>query len=116
MLIDTHLLGFTAYVLTTLPRTQLENAVFRIEGENASLLDVAALFGDKLQVEHVDKFPLGLLNYLHDKLENGQASTRYDAVSGKDLVGKDANHNYLWEGHQWKGIKDVLDFQVAGGN
>lgn len=72
------------------------------------MLEIAALYGDKVKVEKVDEFSIGFKNVLHDKLEAGQLDTRWDQVSGKHLTGEGANSNALWKDHKWKGIKDVL--------
>jgi hypothetical protein len=103
--------GFTAYVVTHLPASQLANKVFRIEGEHASLLDIAGYYGSKVTVEHVDAFPGDeFKTFLHSLINSGRGSVGYDNISGKELTGADAAgaSNALWPGHHWKGIKEGL--------
>jgi len=99
--------GFTAHVLTTLPPSELTNSIFRIEGEHASLAEIAAMYGDKVEVVQVDKFPHDeFRTFLHDLHGKGMASTGYDFATGKELSGRS---NKLWAGHRWKGIKEILN-------
>jgi len=88
--------GFTAHVLTTLPPPKLENAIFRIEGVNISLREIAALYGDTVQVEYVDKLSSDFMTMLQRLMDSGKGATG-------------GTSNDLWEGHQWKGIKEVLN-------
>jgi len=88
--------GFTAYVLTTLPPSQLANAIFRIQGSHVTLVEVAGILGHENDIEHVDSFPDAFKSFLHNHIESGNGST-----------GGDSNH--LWEGHKWKEIKDAFD-------
>jgi len=105
--------GFVGYVLTHLSPAELENKFFRIEGEHASLLDIAGYYRD-LPVEHVEE-PFsgpdgGFKTFLHHHINNGQGSVAYSAVAGKELTGADAAgaSNALWAGHHWKSIKEGL--------
>lgn len=103
--------GFTAYVVTHLPPSELSNKIFRIEGEHASLLDIAGHYGSKVIVEHVDEFPEDKFRtYLQELVNSGRGSVGYDAISGKELTGEGAAgvSNVLWRNHSWKGIKDSL--------
>ena len=107
MLTHLYTLGFTAHVLTTLPPSELTNSIFRIEGEHASLAEIAAMYGDKVEVVQVDKFPHDeFRTFLHDLHGKGMASTGYDFATGKELSGRS---NKLWAGHRWKGIKEILN-------
>ena len=99
--------GFTAYVITHLPPPQLANKIFRIEGEAASLLDISKLYASKVGVEYVGEFTGDegeFRNFLHGVIESGKGLVAYD------LASKDAAElsNHVWEGHQWKGIKESL--------
>lgn len=101
--------GFTAHVLTTLPPSELANSIFRIEGEHSSLAEIATMYGDKVEVVHVDEFPHDeFRTFLHDIHDKGMASTRYDFFSGKELSEGAGSSNKLWAGHRWKGIKEIL--------
>jgi len=102
--------GFTAYILTHLSPSELSNKYFRIEGEHASMLDIAGYYGPKMPVEYVDGFDDEFKTFLHVVANTGKGSTGYDNASGKELTGGDAAgaSNALWPGHHWKGIKEVL--------
>ncbi|KAJ6630981.1 hypothetical protein B0H10DRAFT_1773468 [Mycena sp. CBHHK59/15] len=101
--------GFVAYVLTTLPPSELENRVFRLEGDRASMNDLGPLF--KTTVEHVDTIP-GEAGELKTSLlalvDTGACSTGWDQVKKAEGSGSGAagSGNALWPG-QWKTIKDV---------
>lgn len=102
--------GFVAYVLTTLPPSELENRVFRLEGERSSLNDLAVQF--KTTAEHVDQIT-GEAGELKTGLlfgiDTGAGSTGWDAVNSAEGSGSRAagSGNKVWPGHQWKTIKEV---------
>jgi len=87
--------GFIAHVLTTLPPAELTNKIFNIQGVYLSFTEIAALIGREKDIEHVDSIDDDFKTALHTHIESGQGNT-----------GGTSNH--LWEGHQWKGINDVL--------
>ncbi|KAJ7454678.1 hypothetical protein FB451DRAFT_1049477 [Mycena latifolia] len=102
--------GFVAYVLTTLPPSELENRIFRLEGDRASLNELGAQF--KTSVEHIDSITgeAGeLKTILLAIVETGAGSTGWDAAAKNEGSGNKAagSANALWPGHQWKSIKDV---------
>jgi hypothetical protein len=102
--------GFLAYILTSLPPSELENRVLRLEGERASLKDLAAQF--KTSVERVDSFPGEggqIKTALHNVIEAGAGSTGWDWAKNAEGTGSNAagSANALWPGHQWKSIKEV---------
>ncbi|KZP32595.1 NAD(P)-binding protein [Athelia psychrophila] len=105
--------GFVAYVLTHLSPAELENKIFRIQGEAASFLDVAAYY-PTLPVEHVEAplpgSELQWLSTIHSHIDSGKGSVAYSDVAGKELTGADAAgaSNALWVGHRWIGIKEGL--------
>ncbi|KAJ7180869.1 hypothetical protein C8R46DRAFT_1211171 [Mycena filopes] len=107
--------GFVAHVLTTLPPFQLENRIFRIEGDRATLREIAALFGTG--VEYVDpataagatdewtKFVMFALTMF----EKGAGSTGWDWRRGEEGgEGEEGagSANGLWAGHQWETIRE----------
>ncbi|KAF7975146.1 hypothetical protein HWV62_10311 [Athelia sp. TMB] len=111
--------GFVAYVVTHLPPSELHNRYFRIQGESASLLEIAGYYN--LPVEHVTSFKADskysesdtydpIKTFLHELINSGKGSVGYSAATGKELTGADAAgaSNALWEGHHWKGIKEGL--------
>lgn len=84
-------------------------------------MDVAGYYKD-LPVEHVESFggPDGKYSesdtydafktFLHEFINSGKGSVGYSAAAGRELTGADAAgaSNALWEGHDWKGIKEGL--------
>jgi len=103
--------GFTAYVVTHLPPAELSNKIFRIQGDFASFLDIAALYGSRVKVEHVDGFADdGFRTFLHEHINSGQGSTAWDAGTKKFSTGTEAAgaSNSLWSGHRWTTIKEGL--------
>lgn len=97
-----------AHVLTTLPSSKLDDSVFRIEGERATLLEVAAVYPDK-PVVHAESFENDAFKTrLHSVIASGGASTRWDVPAGGELTGAAGNSNNLWEGHKWLSIKEAL--------
>lgn len=101
--------GFLAHVLTTLPPSELNDTIFRIEGERATLLEVASILN--APVEFVEKVPGdkdGVLTLLSTKFEEGKPYTSWSPADGRNLEGKEGNHNYLWPAHEWKSIKEAL--------
>ncbi|KAJ6595894.1 hypothetical protein DFH09DRAFT_1072804 [Mycena vulgaris] len=102
--------GFVAHVLTALPRSELEDHVFRLEGERASMNEVGALF--KISVQHVDNMGEGgeLLTFLLAHADRGAFSTGWDETVKAEGSGSKAagSSNALWPGHKWQTIKEVL--------
>ncbi|KAJ7184436.1 hypothetical protein C8R46DRAFT_1299429 [Mycena filopes] len=108
----TDIAGFVAHVLTTLPSAELKNPEFRLEGERASLKDLARQFNTT--VEYVDRIPgeMGeVKTLLAAALDIGMGSTGWDVVNKREGTGMDAagSANPLWPGHRWKSIKEVLN-------
>ncbi|KAH7921963.1 NAD(P)-binding protein [Leucogyrophana mollusca] len=105
--------GFLVHVLLTLPPSKLNNAVFRIQGQRATLTEISKLFGDKAPVQYVDSIPTDIplhqaRDYLQRKFDLGAGSTGWDAAAGKEGDEPAGSANVYWEGHQWKGVKEVL--------
>ncbi|KAJ6541443.1 hypothetical protein B0H19DRAFT_1381125 [Mycena capillaripes] len=102
--------GFVAHVLTTLPSAELENKMFRIEGERTKANDLGALF--KTGVEYVTEIPgdMGdIKTSVATGLDSGLGSTGWSAVTKSEGTGDAAANsaNKLWPGHHWKTIKEV---------
>lgn len=99
--------GFVAHITTTLPPAELANRTFRVQGDRATLRQIAALF-DKPVIAH-DGPPKELSpihGFLLSLVEMGTASTGYDWVTKKD-VGTAGSANALWPEHHWKSIREV---------
>ncbi|KAJ7126786.1 hypothetical protein C8R44DRAFT_616684 [Mycena epipterygia] len=102
--------GFVAYVLTTLPPAELEDRIFRLEGERRSLNSLGELL--KASVEHVDHVTGEAgdwRTHLLALVDSGAGSTGWDAVNKVEGSGSKAagTANAVWPGHQWKTIKEV---------
>lgn len=102
--------GFVAHVLTTLSPSELEDKLFRIQGEQRTLAELAPLL--RTTIAHVDEIPGpggDFFTLLLATAEKGHGSTGWDIAAGKE--GKDGagSSNELWQGHQWRTIREVLD-------
>ncbi|KAF5387861.1 hypothetical protein D9615_000160 [Tricholomella constricta] len=101
--------GFVAHVLTTLHPAQLDYSVFRIQGQAASLIELAPILDTT--VERVKEVPgpnSSLSAFFQTHIETGGGSTGWDAATGSESKDKAGSSNYLWEGHHWKSIRDVI--------
>ncbi|KAI3611651.1 endo--beta-xylanase precursor [Moniliophthora roreri] len=98
--------GYVAHVLTNLPPKQLENACFRIEGDQATMQELAKRLKKEIAyVEHVPGEPLNhIKNWLVRLWDAGKGSTSWDYASG---VRREKNDNGLWPGHKWKTFADI---------
>ncbi|KAJ7918202.1 hypothetical protein B0H13DRAFT_1607696 [Mycena leptocephala] len=102
--------GFVVHVLTTLPSAELENKIFRIEGERIKANDLGAVF--KTAVEYVTEIPgeMGdIKTIVATELDSGLGSTGWSVVTKSEGTGDAAasSANKLWPGHHWKTIKEV---------
>ncbi|KAF7311402.1 NmrA domain-containing protein [Mycena kentingensis (nom. inval.)] len=102
--------GFVAHVLTTLPASELENKIFRIQGDRLKAQDIGPLFG--ASTVYVDTVPgeLGELKTgLQRAFNSGAGSTGWNAATQSEGTGDAAagSANKYWPGHQWKTVKDV---------
>jgi hypothetical protein len=99
--------GFLAHVLVSFPPSELADSIFRIEGEHASLDDIAAMYGDKVEIVQDTFAGDAFRTYMFAEIEKGMGSTGWDFATGKDLG--PGSSNVLWAGHKWKGIKEILN-------
>lgn len=90
--------------MTQLPKAELENRIFRIEGSKATLLEAISTRHPEKPIEFVDSFPesIAYLDYFQGRLKNGQASSAWDPVTGKELPEGTWKDNGIWAGHVWK--------------
>ncbi|TFK76170.1 NAD(P)-binding protein [Pluteus cervinus] len=101
--------GFLAHVLTTYPPEKLDDKVFRIEGDRATLLELAVYL--KAEVEFVDEVPGPrgpAITYMQRLLETGAGSTGWDPISNEEGSEKAGSGNAWWVGHRWQRIPDVV--------
>ncbi|KAF7341129.1 NmrA domain-containing protein [Mycena venus] len=101
--------GFFAHVLTTLPPSELENRILRVEGDRSTLNGFAPLF--KTSIEHVDSITgeMGeFKTWMQHAMNAGTGSTGWDARRNAEGTGNDAagSANALWPGHKWRSIKE----------
>ncbi|KAJ6467373.1 hypothetical protein C8R45DRAFT_938717 [Mycena sanguinolenta] len=104
--------GFVAYVLTTVPPSELENSIFRLEGDRLSLNDLATQLN--ATVEHVDSIDGAagpFRTYLLEILDRGAGNTGWDEANKTEGSGINAagSSNALWPGHHWRTAKEVLN-------
>lgn len=95
-----------------MPPPELNDKIFRIEGQRATLLEIATIL--KAPTEFVEKIPgdsSGLLTFLSKTFEEGKPYTSWSPADGKDLEEKEGNHNYLWTGHKWQSIEGGVSNQ-----
>ncbi|KAJ7311547.1 hypothetical protein DFH08DRAFT_718322 [Mycena albidolilacea] len=102
--------GFVAYVLTTLPPSELANRTFRVQGDRATMNELGPIF--KAEVQHTDKIagPMGEFKTMMLLLtDTGVGSTGWDAEKKAEKSGNEAagSANALWPGHHWRSIKEV---------
>ncbi|KAK0455635.1 uncharacterized protein EV420DRAFT_1272276 [Desarmillaria tabescens] len=105
--------GFIAHVLTTLPPSELNDRIFRIEGERLSWEDMAKRTG--VPITKAEKVPAdseGLSQFctiLQRMIEEGPGSTGWDYAAKKEGAERAGSSNSLWAGHVWKKVPgDIL--------
>ncbi|KAJ7586698.1 hypothetical protein C8J56DRAFT_945343 [Mycena floridula] len=94
--------GFVAHVLTTLPAKDIEFKEFRIQGQRASLVEIAGLL-DK-EIARVDELPgehVQIKIMLLDEFEKGIGSTGWDSSTQREGYKLAGSANKLWPGHEW---------------
>lgn len=109
--------GFVAHVLTTLPPSELNNRIFRIEGDRVSYGEIAARIG--LPVVRVENVPSDSEEFsqfctmLQKVREQGYGSTGWNHVLKKDDAESAGSANALWTGHVWRKVSKE-DFVKTG--
>ncbi|KAJ7121802.1 hypothetical protein C8R43DRAFT_1033493 [Mycena crocata] len=103
--------GFTAHILATLPRSQLNNKVFRIEGQHGSMIDVAKALNTTVVVSNPMPGPISavpILTFYQERFAAGACSTGWDQARQVEGIGKVAagSSNGLWPGHIWKTLTE----------
>jgi cytochrome P450 len=83
--------GFVAHVLTTLPESELENHILRLEGERASWNEVAAQFKATVERRETTAGEAGdMLTTLLSIVARGGGSTGWGEASQREGCGRDA--------------------------
>ncbi|KAK0201395.1 hypothetical protein DFS33DRAFT_1439430 [Desarmillaria ectypa] len=102
--------GFVVSVLMHLPAEQLNDKIFRLQGEGLTLVEVATKAG--LPHNNVDKLPGNLAESFFSELqvliESGRGSTGWDYEANKEGKDKSGSTNALWPGHKWKDITPAI--------
>ncbi|KAJ7180870.1 hypothetical protein C8R46DRAFT_886253 [Mycena filopes] len=107
--------GFVTHVLTTLPASQLENRIFRLEGDRVTLREIAALFGTGVEYVEAEVAAAAtddwtrFIMYFLTMYESGAGSTGWDWHNGQEGKGEwgAGSANALWAGHHWQTIKEL---------
>ncbi|KAG6329020.1 hypothetical protein ID866_10070 [Astraeus odoratus] len=104
---------YLAYVLTALAPEQLNNVELRIEGQRATLRELAELYKGKLPIEFVDSIPKdhplgGIMEWLQRYSEMGAISTGYNPSLQKDDPTLAGSANRLYPGYKFKTVKETL--------
>ncbi|KAH7882028.1 hypothetical protein F5I97DRAFT_1962031 [Phlebopus sp. FC_14] len=107
--------GYVAHVLTsTETLSDLFNVELRIEGQRATLTELAALLYEDLPVKYVDALPRDTLHFweIREHLQNngdrGIGSSGWDWSTCTDDQGRAKQGNALWPGHHWLTVQEVL--------
>lgn len=105
------IIGFVAYVLTSLTSDSLSNKKFRLQGDRASLTDIAKWYNK--EIAYVKSIPgpgSEIASMLSRLFESGGGSTGWNFELGREGEGEEAagSANKLWPGHHWKKIREVL--------
>ncbi|KAJ7773302.1 hypothetical protein B0H16DRAFT_1714196 [Mycena metata] len=100
--------GFVVYVLATLPPSELENHIFRLEGDRATSNELATKFNTS--VDHIDSVPGEggeFITHLLQTFEAGPGSSGWDEADKREGSEGAASGNAWWPSHRWKTIKEV---------
>ncbi|KAG6878261.1 hypothetical protein C0993_010033 [Termitomyces sp. T159_Od127] len=104
--------GFVAYVLTKLDPVRLVYTSFKVEGQRASIVDIASILGTSIeQVSEVPSPQFPLASFFQEYFETTGSRRTIDRDPAQDKEGKEekeGSSNYLWENHRWKIIREVL--------
>ena len=82
----------------------------RIEGQRASIVDIALILG--LSVERVSEVPshqYPLASSFQEHFETGRGTIEWDPAEDNGEKETTGNSNSLWENHHWKQISEVVD-------
>ncbi|KAF9031355.1 hypothetical protein BDZ89DRAFT_1063978 [Hymenopellis radicata] len=96
--------GFLGHILMTYPADQLRGQVLHLEGQAASLDEIARLY--RKDVVHLNSLDDPFATRLQNQIDRGFGRSGWDA--GADVDGLSVASNALWENHRWRRIQDVL--------
>lgn len=102
------LTGFLGHILMTYPADQLRGQVLHIEGQAASLNEIARLY--RKEVVHLNSLDDPFATRLQNQIDRGFGRSGWDggAPPGADVDATSVASNGLWENHRWRRIHDVL--------
>ncbi|KAK0447092.1 hypothetical protein EV421DRAFT_182338 [Armillaria borealis] len=102
--------GFIGHVLTSYSISQLANQVFRLEGQSATLHEIAAMYGkEAIQVDSVDD---PYATYMQKQIDlglgrcgHGARNSRMSSEEAELIVGAS---KAWWPGHVWRNVRGAL--------
>ncbi|KAJ7599289.1 hypothetical protein C8J56DRAFT_770131 [Mycena floridula] len=100
--------GFVAHVLMTLPAKDIEFKGFRVQGQSASLVEMAGLL--RKEIARVDELPgehIPMKIILLDVFDTGFGSTGWDPAIQGEGDGLADSTNKLWPGHEWVTLQQL---------
>ncbi|KAG1729451.1 hypothetical protein EDB19DRAFT_1929597 [Suillus lakei] len=106
--------GYVAHILTTQSPSRLFDTEIHIEGQRATLSEIAALYKGSVPVVHCDALPTeGVANahfrtFFQKYVEIGGGSCGWNAITESDDPESVSRDNSLWEGHRWLTVQEVL--------
>ncbi|KAG1743870.1 hypothetical protein EDB19DRAFT_1927398 [Suillus lakei] len=106
--------GYLAHILTTQPPSHLLDVEIHIEGQRATLSEIAALYKGSVPVVHCDALPAEGVANAHFRtlfqkyVEVGGGSCGWNPVTESDDPDSASRDNSLWEGHRWLTVGEVL--------
>lgn len=98
--------------MTTLSLTDLQDKIFRLEGQALSMIDIAKILNTSIETVPISSSSdLDFFNLLRSKWASGALSTGWNPITQRLGEGLEAagSANHLWEGHQWKTLRESLN-------
>ena len=106
-----------AYILTSIPLPELYNKSLLIEGQAATLQEIAQILGKTITHVSPEEIEQPLVRILLGLADKGVVRTGYilkDSDAPAEVVDQRSSEgNALWKGHQWKQINDVQAARVG---
>ncbi|KAF7334642.1 NmrA domain-containing protein [Mycena venus] len=104
--------GFVAYILTSFPPSEVEDRIFRLEGDRASLRDLAVRFNTTMEhVSRIEGEEGEAKTAVSVILSSGAGSTGWDAITEADRSGDEA----AGSGNKMPCYKPLIILKLAHG-
>ncbi|KAG0693349.1 hypothetical protein DFH29DRAFT_992382 [Suillus ampliporus] len=106
--------GYVARILTTQPPSRLLDVKIHIEGQRAAFSEITALYKGSVPVVHCDALPTeGVTNapfrtFFQKHVGVGGGSCGWNPMTESDDPVSASRDNWLWEGHRWLTVGEVL--------